>query len=616
MSEVVDCFYFDKSRPFSAALAALGMARLADALLLQQAGEQRRVTIRQEGSCYLVQLSPALDLSFPHRIPLDLVQLIETEKNSDALPAGSEQQRWNYKEYKDRVSQYFELRRSMSPRELNNTGALDDNPQLKRLEQLKPDATWHGMAMINQMQALTAYNEVVATWLACAAHGPALLRLIVQLWGSPPDEQRRNATLEAWRKLAKTQQLSGKETVTASQTVNPEQGKGANRSKADGLTVGNQDNFWLEELLKFAGIFVAAIPRTVSGVKDRKTYVLLPRDIDFQTHRALYHKFHERLWPSTAVKMDILAALEYCKLFVDQFASAQTGVFGLSYRPDNHIQGMATAFYKDLGSAVATMNLATVNLPAWAGQLEGRDGALELFDLFEEQIRIIRNLDEGKGEEETLLQTYRDFLSSRDPRLTAFFEFTNHYAAYVMSKMVRRQPVARLSTRSLEIIVMSNDQQRRKQKPLGPIINNPGFQNIAEAIRRSTVVPQYQKNQGTTTYEVRYGLGDKLKRKASYPLQFIQELSDFMHLYNQENARIAEKRQMQFRKSITIEDINQVAALLDEYGDDAPAVAYLLIAYGYARDSKERDSKQTPNDGEDTPNETDDNPDLSNDDGE
>jgi hypothetical protein len=245
------------------------------------------------------------------------------------------------------------------------------------------------------------------------------------------------------------------------------------------------------------------------------------------------------------------------------------------------------------------MNLSIINLPNWIPPLKGKEGAQALEALFDEHLGIIQVLDEGKGDEETLLQRYRDFLSSRDPNLTAFFDFTTAYATYVMGKLVRRQFVPRITTTSLEVIIMTNDQQRTRK--LERIIHTPGFQNIAEAIRRSTVIPQYQKNAGTRTYDIRYGLGDRLKRKARYPLQFIEELSDFMHLYNQENARVAEKQKMQFRKSITTEDIAQVAQLLDEYGDDAPAVAYLLIAYGYAREPRETEPAVTtgiqPDDG-------------------
>jgi hypothetical protein len=590
MPETYATLYIDIDQPFASTLAAFGIARLADILLVQQVGERRRVCLEHQGVHYAIHLEPALDLSFNSRFPGDFLTLIATEKNSDMLPKFDGHEPWRYEQRKQQVSEYFELRKKLTPTELK--AAPDTNPALARLQQLQPDTRWYGMAMINQMQALTAYNEIVATWLTCRAHWQDLFEIIIGLWGQLPNNLP--AAIERWLTLIKQHGITAKENITASQTINPDQGKGANRAKADALTVGNQSSFWLLEAMKFAGVFVAALPRTVSGVKDRKTYVLLPKKIDFGTHRDIYTDFQEQLWPATAIKMDVLAALRYSHAFVKQFLAAQTHVPGEDFRPQNHVQGLATAYYKDLGSAVATMNMATINLPDWSAGLRGIAGARRLYELLEEQIAVIRVLDESKSDETALLHSYRDFLSSRDPQLSAFFDFTNRYATYVMGKILRRQPVRHLTISSLEVIIMSND-QHRSQKPLEPIIRTPGFQNIAEAIRRSTVIPQYQKRDDRSSYEVRYGLGDKLKRKAHYPLQFIQELSDFMHLYNQENARLFEKEGMQFRKSITTEDIAQVAALLDEYKQDAPAVAYLLIAYGYARDPKEREAPATPN---------------------
>ena len=120
---------------------------------------------------------------------------------------------------------------------------------------------------------------------------------------------------------------------------------------------------------------------------------------------------------------------------------------------------------------------------------------------------------------------------------------------------------------------------------LAPILQNEGFQHIAEAIRRSTVIPQYQKAQGRDTlYEIRYGLGDKLLRHAQYADDFVQELSRFIHDYNHENAQKSETRKQQYRSNITVDDIAAVVSLIDEYG--APTVANLLVAFGYARDPK------------------------------
>lgn len=123
------------------------------------------------------------------------------------------------------------------------------------------------------------------------------------------------------------------------------------------------------------------------------------------------------------------------------------------------------------------------------------------------------------------------------------------------------------------------------QPKLKPILENEGFRNIAEAIRRSTVIPQGQKANGRDTlYEIRYGLGDKLIRHSQYPAEFVQELSEFIHAYSRETGRKLETRQQQYRKNITTNDIEAIVDLIDQY--DAPTIANLLVAYGYARAPK------------------------------
>jgi len=120
---------------------------------------------------------------------------------------------------------------------------------------------------------------------------------------------------------------------------------------------------------------------------------------------------------------------------------------------------------------------------------------------------------------------------------------------------------------------------------LTPILESEGFQNIAYAIRQSTVTAQYRKQQGDRKYDVRYGLGQELARKAIYPDSFIATLSDFLHKYNAENAQVMENRAGPYRRSIKTTDIDDIVRLIDEYGSET--VANLLIAYGYARAPRE-----------------------------
>jgi len=118
---------------------------------------------------------------------------------------------------------------------------------------------------------------------------------------------------------------------------------------------------------------------------------------------------------------------------------------------------------------------------------------------------------------------------------------------------------------------------------LAEIIENEGFRHIAYAIRRSTITPQYLK--GESMYEVRYGLGTNLKRKAAYRDEFINALTEFLQSYNQENAQKFERTKQQMRENYRENDLDEIVRLVDKFGSEI--VCNLLIAYGYARESKE-----------------------------
>ena len=128
---------------------------------------------------------------------------------------------------------------------------------------------------------------------------------------------------------------------------------------------------------------------------------------------------------------------------------------------------------------------------------------------------------------------------------------------------------------------------------LSKILETPGFQNIAYAIRQATVTAQYRKNQlNDRRYEVRYGLGQQLARKAAYPNEFIAELAGFLTKYNAENAQVMEKRAGPYRRSIRTSDIDDIVALIDEF-DDSRLICNLLVAYGYARVPREESSDES-----------------------
>lgn len=127
---------------------------------------------------------------------------------------------------------------------------------------------------------------------------------------------------------------------------------------------------------------------------------------------------------------------------------------------------------------------------------------------------------------------------------------------------------------------MNSDDRR---KTYSQIVQNPGFRNIAYAIRHSTVVPQGRKARGNRpAVDIRYGLGQQLARKAAYADDFLAEIASFVYKYNAENAQLRENRREVFRKNVTTEDLEALTALVDEFG--SKVVSNLLIAFGYARE--------------------------------
>lgn len=129
---------------------------------------------------------------------------------------------------------------------------------------------------------------------------------------------------------------------------------------------------------------------------------------------------------------------------------------------------------------------------------------------------------------------------------------------------------------------------------LSNIIASPGFRDVAYAIRISTVIAQWNtedaKKKGKRyPYEIRYGLHQTLLRRATRKQEFIADLSAFLIQYQAETVQLEEtmsKRNIPFpfeyqRRSIRTTALEEIVALIDEYGSEP--LASLLIAYGYAR---------------------------------
>ena len=161
------------------------------------------------------------------------------------------------------------------------------------------------------------------------------------------------------------------------------------------------------------------------------------------------------------------------------------------------------------------MNLAFLGLPAWTGDVQNPKKISNLRKVIREHKAIIDSINENHSNGYNLLQYYRDFLLGG--RWEDFFKFAAGYSHYIISQLARAQHwIPSFTTQNLRRLIMATNEH------LNSIIENIGFQNVAYAIRRSTVIPQGRKAKNEENlYQIRYGLGMDLKRKATVRDDFV-----------------------------------------------------------------------------------------------
>lgn len=577
-----DSYFIDKTTgTFADTLLAYGLASLLDRLLSDNVSEAT-VRIRDAGSAFIVALDQPIEEGFEQVDWFCDLPFIETQ--STKPPEDWMGQIIDYNREKKRVFEFFEARKQVSREALQPGATIDEYPELAQLEVLKPRHDWQVITQINQMAGITAYKQVLKAWFDCRICFPELIGLLLNLFAVMPNDVDK--AKRAWGALKKERGLRTKDTVTSVQILNPAMGKGVNRAKADGAKLKNLDSFWLLEFLKFWGMRVAGVPRTVKAAKpggrgpqDMKTYVLHPVNLSLETHSIVYQAFNESMYQATAIKMDILAAIRYMDTFLKQWLAGQLHDARWGEKPGNYVGSLTTAFYKDMGNAKALLNLSEISLPKWM-PVENLEQGRHYQDVLKEHQDIVNSLDERYADQYNLLVSYRDFLSGQN--LDMFFKFCGAYTTVLMSQ--QRQRALQFSTTNLEVIIVSHDRK------LKPILEDEGFHNVAYAIRMSTLVPLYVGRR-ESFFDIRYGLGQALIRKAQYEEDFIQTLSEFMQSYNDETMRVHERTKGSARrKLITTQDIESVVKLIDKYG--SKTVCNLLVAFGYARDPREKSAEE------------------------
>ena len=605
-------YYIEKMSDTSAdTLLAVGFMVLLGEILRQHSKSSRGITIQDVGAYFEIRVPiPITDSNLENLRPFAIIKPLVTEKYIDKYAKqGQMLDGFDYQRQQEIRKQFYE-KLSKLPPEYRTPEAHWKKELLPLFADIEePDQELGHYQAIQQMKIASSFNDLAQRWYYLDNLQREFVHILLELFSSPINDI--DSAVASGEKLAKEHGLKKDMYVSALQIVNPTTGKGANYAKASELirAIGNQDSFWLLELLKFVGFMCVAAPYIVQGSKDRKTYVLQPKRIELGDLTRTMEDFRSVCWSSTAIKLDIMASLRFTEAFIRHRQQVLQGEAEEDFFGEEQVysvaHGFEVIFFKDMGSAVATMNVASIKLPSWLPQsMKTKEEAEGALGLVKEHLQIIQQLRNSKGEEGSeeyeLLHFYRDFLSGHD--LKPYWKFTAAYSGYLMSQHESEKSpkrwIRQLSFTGLEMLIMHS---QTDQADLTEIIHSKGFQRIADAIRRSTVFAQYRRSQfDDRTYEVRYGLGQELMRKAKYNKEFLVALSEFLFEYESETAREDEKAardianksghvrpltsqdriSRNLRYTTSEDDLKEIVALVNKYG--AELVGSLLVAFGYA----------------------------------
>ncbi|MBK6712272.1 MAG: hypothetical protein IPG51_18380 [Chloroflexi bacterium] len=601
-------FIIDKiTGTFADDLLAAGFMAVLDNLYRRQVGIANMTQV-DCGHYYQIMADAPLDLEKVQREAEFFIgaRFLRTEGNKDKLPTGLPEAYFvDYKEKRDERNAFFDALNTLE-KTVSKAYWRGDEEVLAYLP-TPPDRHYDIYRMMNSPTTLIGYTRLVNQWVQVGESGRTgdVCYLLCQMFSSDADGRYQPndvaAAVAAWKDIAKTEQWPLNDTITtASQVLNPAQGKGVNRPKPDGVSPTNLSGFWLLEWLKLVGFYQIGLTAVLRDSSDRKTYVPAAGRMTIRTREQIDIRFRNLTRANeSATRADILTVLQYLRAFirVTREAQEQPDMPQLrfsrhrSVRPADFIHGFHVAFYKNLGNAAAVMNMAFLNLPGWV-QIHNADEAQQFLDILDEHAGIVRQFAENKGDELDLLGQYRDFVVADN--LGPFFEFNTAYSSWLISAGEKPGfPPRKFSTHNLRRLLVS------VQHDLSDIVESPGFINIARAIRESTVRAQYRKNQkNDKRYTVRYGLGRDLVRKAYHREEFVAALSEFLLTYNAENAQVLERYpkdkypQYKYRWDVQTGDIKDILSLIDKYSNPPDLIAKLLVAYGYASDYQAKSEEE------------------------
>lgn len=404
---------------------------------------------------------------------------------------------------------------------------------------------------------------------------------------SPSDEIKFR-----FKQLQKEKKLNAfEDEITAIQLYNPNQGRGLNKSKANGLNGFNFKSLWIVETMKLLGTvgtsngsnsaMICQLVKVGSSY-DLKIAVPVFKSTTLNNKDIIFNSFKANLKGNTPIAIDILNILNLTKKVIENSEEYKTSKIKSRTVVKEIVSGLQNVYQKDLGNNRAVVNISFSNTPDFV-EYESKLEADDWIEILDNQIAIIGKINEQQSDATLGLLTYRNFIgSSRETALNHFSKFSYWYASYLMHQLSKNNKLKSFKTEHL-------DKLYKKMKPkLSEIISNEGFKAVALAIRNSTVRLQ-RMPKDARLFEIRYGFVQDLQNSSRKMKDFLDFIGEFVTKYNADTAKYIEnklKKQPKIgvhRAFIKQEELDEFYALCED-DSNSSVIASLLSSYGFATD--------------------------------
>ena len=382
---------------------------------------------------------------------------------------------------------------------------------------------------------------------------------------------KNNQIPTEYKALLKGKKIIIDEKATMLQLINPNQGKGLNKAKATGMSVGNLKGNWIKETMKISGALnfgMICQAVKVGSSYDMKVFVPAFSETKLNDKMAIMKDFKRNAKSNTPIKLDIINTLKIIELYLKKSEKKERR------KLKEHLLGLHSVYQKDLGQNKAVVNIGFLETPDFIDLSDKKDW-LEIIDA---QKKLMNGITE-QGDATVGLLAYRNFLNGSN--INEYFKFNYWYAAYLMHELSNKKQTY-VTTNKIEIL---NKIFTLMDISFKEIIENDGFLSVAAAIRKSTVSLQYTpKDQ--RKFDVQYGLAQKLQNKSNSSEDLIAFIGEFVAKYNSDTARQHEKTGQSLRANVKDKELAGFFELADKV--KPKVLGAMLAAYGFALNKKEK----------------------------